>query len=77
MVYNPGMHGKFHERKRIERTISHGLPATVRPISDKILKLVHSGRKELHHLQEVETAKPDFRDFLCAWGEIGCGRDCV
>ena len=68
IIYTPGNGGRFHKQGRAEHRVPYGVPARVRPINENTLKLMQLGRRFNKLWSEGEEDKPEFMDFLQAWG---------
>ena len=68
VIYEPGNWGNFHRREVAEHRVPRGVPARVRRIDDETLKLTQIGRNFNERQPEGAENKPDFMQFLRAWG---------
>ena len=68
MIYTPGNRGRFHKQGRAEHRVPRGVPARVKPINEDTLKLMQIGRPFNELPSNEEEDKPEFMEFLRAWG---------
>ena len=68
IIYTPGDGGRFHKQGRAEHRVPRGVPARVKPINEDTLKLMQIGRPFNELPSEEEEDKPEFMEFLRAWG---------
>ena len=68
IIYTPSNGGRFHKQGRAEHRVPRGVPARVKSINKDTLKLMQIGRPFNELWSEEEEDKPEFMEFLQAWG---------